>query len=225
MGKRAQQWTAVGPGVSKGFRGRELPFMLKPSKKGLEAEPHEFEVLVSKDGKPVTKGQVHEGDKGDIEGSWVGKDTGEYEIKILLDGEPINGSPFTCELMEPSDASKSYARGPGLEKARDDQPTYFDIFCLDKNNKPVPFEDALDIDMVYTDSDDKIKPKITNNKDGSYRVEYKAPHPGDLDINVMIAQRPIKDMPVQIRVQSGKELDKLMSQIDKLRKKLGLPKR
>merc|ERR1712087_444686 len=52
-----------------------------------------------------------------------------------------------------------------------------------------------------------------------------APHPGDLDINVMIANRPIKDMPIQIRVQSGKELDKLKNQIDNLRKKLGLPKR
>jgi len=58
------------------------------------------------------------------------------------------------------------------------------------------------------DVDVPIEPKIKDNGDGSYYVEYEADQPGDYTLNVAIAGTPIKDMPRDLKVCPGADPNK-----------------
>ena len=73
--------------------------------------------------------------------------------------------------------------------AFDDQPAFFTVYVKDKNGKPVVGEDALAVEIIPSQSEDKsvsIPSKIKDNGDGTYDFEYEATLPGDYTINVAI---------------------------------------
>ena len=130
-----------------------------------------------------------------------------------------------CTGFACTSSGLSYAEGPGLIAARDDQPSRFTVFCKDENGNPVAGEDSLDVVVENVATHVVATSHWVDKNDGSYAVEYSAKVPGKYLIRVQIDGKLIRDMPVTVLVSSGAELDALMHAIDKSRSNLGLGKR
>lgn len=223
--ERALKWSAAGPGLVKGWVSRIAPFVIK-SDQGDAAEASEFQIMAKHSAESIM-GDVQDGsDPRSYDARYLPHHMGDYEIVILLDNEPIAGSPYKVPVFESAIAGNSWAEGPGLVSARDDKPAHFTVFARDNNNEPVSGEDAMEIMIDYDDGKNTVsKVDVVDNKDGSYSVTYEATKPGELLINVTIYHKSIKDMPLTVRVQNGKDLDSVCHEINQLRKGLGLSPR
>lgn len=222
---RARAWKASGPGVSKGFRDRDLPFVLTPMSSSMTARADEWEIGVTDPTGRHLTGRCSEADYNNFDGFWKAMNIGGHSVEIKLGGEPISGSPYSCPISEGSDARKCYAEGPGLKGGRNDKPGKFTVFCFDKDGKPVKDEDSLVVHIENDADHSVVEAKVRDNRDGTYGCQYLASRPGDYTITVTIDNRPIKAMPVYVKIHDGKALDAVTSDIDKLRNGLDLDKR
>lgn len=57
-----------------------------------------------------------------------------------------------------------------------------------------------------------VSPKIKDNGDGTYAVEYAATVAGDYDLNVTIQEQPIRDMPTKLKVNKGIDASKTIAE-------------
>jgi len=220
---RALTWTASGPGLVKGWKLRNNLFTISNAQNA-SANVGEFVIIVK--GPESFMGSVTESDlPSRFEGSYRPPEVGQYSIDVRLGGEPIAKSPFSVQVNEASVSGMSWAEGPGLISARDDQPATFTVFCRDANNKPVIGEDALEVLISEDKTRTLVKASITDQKNGSYTVKYETKVPGDYTIMVQIDGQPIKDMPRRVHVARGKDLDALKTDINRIRERIELPKR
>jgi uncharacterized protein with FMN-binding domain len=95
--------------------------------------------------------------------------------------------------MENANSGKSYAEGPGLTAGKTRKPNNFTIHAVDGDGKPVT--SGGDPLQVSISGPEKVTPKFTDNKDGTYSVVYQVESPGDYKIDVTLHDQPIKDSP------------------------------
>jgi len=129
-----------GPGVEKGFAGRDLPFVVK---------------TLDKDGRPVPVGgadvvakvlgpkgavpcELKDNGDGTYSGSYRPEVPGDYRVMVLLDQEkPLGKSPYICKVKLGAAAGQSFAQGRGWKEAYDALPTLFTIYVKDEQGQPV----------------------------------------------------------------------------------------
>eukprot|EP00463_Aulacantha_scolymantha_P002284 TRINITY_DN296_c0_g2_i3.p1 TRINITY_DN296_c0_g2~~TRINITY_DN296_c0_g2_i3.p1 ORF type:complete len:316 (+),score=87.13 TRINITY_DN296_c0_g2_i3:550-1497(+) len=168
---------ATGKGVEKGFDGRALPFTIHAMNANGEPANNpkyqgEWDVKVEGPNGPVDC-KINDNGDGTISGVYTPEGLGEYQVAIAVKNparsspaEHIKGSVYKVKVKEGGDPAKSYAEGPGLSNAFDDQPAFFKVYVKDKNGKPVPNEDELTVDIV---------PKGTSGGSPSSNVKMVAP--------------------------------------------------
>jgi len=210
---------ATGKGVEGGVDGRPISFIIHAlDENGDPAKNSKYkadwDVRVTGPNGPIDC-KTHDNNDGTLTSHYIPEGVGNYEVAIAIKNpskdspaEEIKGSVYKLEVKEGGDRSKSYAEGPGLTNAFDDQPAYFTVYVKDKNGKPVVGEEGLAIDDLIPKgaSGDNIivsSQKINDNKDGTYDVEYEVGEPGDYTMNVVIVGEPIKGMPSDLVVSPG----------------------
>jgi len=199
---------AEGPGLEGGMQNKEGVFTIH---------------AVDADGKPVTQGgdpfnvvikgpegevKPHVTDNGDGTHTVKYKPTGhgKYEVLVDLHGKPIKDAPFHVNIKSAPNASKCYAEGPGLEEAWDNEPAYFTIHSVD--GEGVPRNEGGDpFKVKIRGPDGDLEPKVTDNGDGTYLVEYAPETPGDYQIDVDLEGKPIKGAPFKIKAKAGTDAD------------------
>jgi len=199
---------AEGPGLEGGQQGKEGVFTIhsvdadgKPVKTGGDA----FDVRIKGpdgDVKPVIK------DNGD--GTYTVKYNptghGDYTIDVLLHDEHIKDAPFNVRIKPAPNAGKSYAEGPGLEEAWDNEPAYFTIHSVDGEGNPrKEGGDPFTVKIKGPDGD--LQPTVKDNGDGTYSVSYAPDTPGDYTINVDLEGKPIKNAPFKVKAKAGTDAD------------------
>jgi len=129
------------------------------------------------------------------------KAPGNYKVDVTLHDKAIKDSPFHVEVKPSTDASKTYATGPGLTGGFDNEPARFKIHSVDPDGKPrteggEPFQVKISGPVPVT-------PKVVDNNDGTYDVTYEADKPGNYKIDVDLEGQPIKDSPFRPVIKSG----------------------
>jgi len=105
--------------------------------------------------------------------------------------------------MPGTDAEKSIAFGPGLEDGvTDTLPTYFTIQAKDRLGRPTkkggdPFQ------VKIKGPKGEVPCKVTDNGDGTYRVEYAPSDAGKHDVHVTLRDAPIMNAPFHVNVKHG----------------------
>jgi len=114
-------------------------------------------------------------------------------------------SPFHVLIKPDVDPNFSYAEGPGLLGATDNEPAHFTIFARDGDDQPKveggdPFE-------VYIDGPAAAETTVVDNGDGTYAVTYRPLVAGDYKVNVTLEGAPIKNAPYSVKVTEGIDYD------------------
>jgi len=146
---------------------------------------------------------------------------GDHVVEVKLDEANIKNSPFRVPIdwsSEWAHPGNSYAQGPGLEdgnRTRQNQPSAFTIFAVDKNGKrKTTGGDLFDVhieDPLF----DQIKADIVDKGDGTYNVTYQAKEPGINNISMFLRNRAnpltfdhIKDSPKPVNITLGTDPSK-----------------
>lgn len=163
-GANAQASYATGRGVGesgtgRAFRGRKQPFVIHSKSLANEYVVIAkwkciYTVTVTDPQGCKIPCDVNDNQDGTYSCSYNPIAIGAHQVSIVQEGKydipdaHIKNSVHDVNVAEGSDASKSYAQGPGLTNAFDDVPAYFTVHCLDCNGKPVAGEDTLQVDIT-----------------------------------------------------------------------------
>mmetsp|Transcript_11952 Transcript_11952/g.33648 ORF Transcript_11952/g.33648 Transcript_11952/m.33648 type:complete len:637 (+) Transcript_11952:104-2014(+) len=209
-GANAGNTWADGPGLAGGKTGRDLPFTIH----GVDADGNNcseggepYEVNISGPDGNVEPKVTDNGD-GTVGVVYNVSAPGDYKIDVGLHGQPIKDSPWNASVKAAPDASKSYAEGPGLEGAFDNEPAYFTVFAKDVNGNPVSGDDC----QVTVDGPGDAGANVTDNGDGTYAVEYHADEPGDYTINATLDGESVKNTPTTVKVTEGADAENVSIQ-------------
>jgi len=202
VGPDAGHSFAHGPGVDGPARVRQAaPFTVQSVDKNGKNVPtggDNFQVTVKDaQGNPLLV-QFNDTKDGTYQGTYTPTGPGRYTVDVALDGQPIKNSPYH-PLIENANAGKSWADGDGLTHGQTKHPLTFTIHSVDADGHPVkeggdPFE-------VKISGPQEVHPKVTDNGDGTYSVEYQVEKPGEYTVNVDLHGEPIKDAPFHPKIK------------------------
>jgi len=133
---------------------------------------------------------------------------------VLLNREKVAKSPYTVPIGWNSDMAcpeLSYADGPGLEPGlKNTEPAVFTIHAVKPDGTPQDCGGDLFDVHIEDPNKELLVPKITDNKDGTYAVEYQPTIPGNYHVDV-VQRNPenplfydhIKNSPVDVLIDPG----------------------
>jgi len=135
---------------------------------------------------------------------------GKYHIDVVqrnkakpLYYDHISNSPIDVIIEPGIDSTKCVAFGPGVEDGVTDTiPTNFTIQSKDSNGNNLT-EGGDHFDVIINGPEGEIKPEVTDNKDGTYTVEYQAEAPGEHKVNVLLDNENISRSPYTVNVKAG----------------------
>jgi len=200
-GVAANSW-AEGPGLENGVRTHH-PATFTVHSVDIDGKPvkHGGEPFVAKISGPQNKDvPLRDNGDGTYTGTYNVDRPGDYQVDISLYDEPIRDMPKRVHVKASSDAGKSYAEGPGLDHPATHKPQEFTIHAIDHDGRPRT-DGGEDFKVVLT-GPETIHPKVHDNGDGTYTVQYEPTKPGDYKVNVSLEDTPIKDMPRTIHVKA-----------------------
>jgi filamin len=162
---------AEGPGLEGGQQGKEGVFTIhsvdadgNPVRTG--GDP--FQVRIKGPGGEV-KPNIKDNGDGTHTVRYNPTGHGDYNIDVSLHDQPIKDAPFHVRIKPAPNAGKSYAEGPGLQEAWDNEPAYFTIHSVDNDGNPrTEGGDPFQVRIRGPDGD--LQPKVVDNGDGTYSV-------------------------------------------------------
>lgn len=199
---------AYGPGLEKAEVGYEAEFTVqlrtaggKDIKEGGETSV-DVQIKTPLNSPPI-KAEVRDNGDGTYHVTYTPKAQGKHIINVNVRSKPIQNSPFHLNVDKLGvDASKSKAYGPGLEGGASKEPTYFTIVANNKKGDPVGSGgDRFDI-KITDPYDTEIKSEVVDNKDGTYRVNYRPVDTGNHTIVVQHEGKNVAESPYHVRVET-----------------------
>jgi len=199
---------AEGPGLEGGQQYKDAKFTIhavdtegKPRNSG--GDP--FKVQVSGPEGKVKDVNVKDNKDGTYSVVYVPKKFGNYKVDVTLHKENIRDAPFDVAIRAAPSATKSWAEGPGLSEAWDNEPAFFTIHAVDEEGNPL--EEGGDIFDVKIKGPEDTEVEVVDNNDGTYAVSYHPQEPGDYTIDVKLENKNIKDAPFKVKCKEGTDVD------------------
>lgn len=101
-----------------------------------------------------------------------------------------------------TDAERTRVFGPGVEDGvQANEPTYFNIESIGTDGKPVKRGGDQFIVNIVGPRGEHVPAAITDNNDGTYRVEYMVAEPGPTRVNVTLRGKHVANSPYTINVK------------------------
>ena len=132
-------------------------------------------------------------------------EAGPHTVHVTFGGQPVPGSPFTVEAIPDkqvtvpkAEAGKVKAYGAGLEGGIANSPAEFTLDTRDAG----PGGLGLTIE-----GPSEAKIECFDHNDGTCMVRYWPTEPGEYNINVLYANKPIEKSPFKAQVMPSKRVD------------------
>ena len=148
---------------------------------------------------PTTKSETD--NNGDVAVKYTPKGDGKHIVKVTVNEENINGSPFAVNVTPSLDTSKSQATGPGVseEGVKEGSETHFTVNSFDKRgNKFVLSPENVKV-QITTSNGKSINPTMAKEEDG-VNVKYTVDSDENLKIDVSVNDIPVKGSPFTVKV-------------------------
>jgi len=135
-------------------------------------------------------------------GTWTvtyqARDNGQHDVSVVLK------TAVRVGINIGTDAAKSKVWGPGVEKegVQDNLPTYFNIESYGTDGQPMR-KGGDPYVVKVSGPKGEVPHKVTDNGDGTYRVDYAPSDAGQTRIDVTLRDKPVADSPYTINVREG----------------------
>lgn len=198
-------FNAYGPGLEKGEEHIPSEFTIEAKtffNKHIPISPDDLGINVQGPHGPVPVETVDNGD-GTYNVSYTPVEAGPHHINLTYRDRPIGKSPYTAGVGKgATEPALSEAYGPGVEPngITLDEPARFTIQAKNKvgDNKKQG-GDPFKVKITGPYGSDP-EPKVVDNGDGTYSVEYEPTVPGDHVVDVSLFDQGIKDNPFPVNV-------------------------
>jgi len=204
-GANAGNTYAEGPGLVGGKTGRDLPFTIF----GVDADGHRttdggepYDVKINGPNGAIHP-KVHDNGDGTVNVVYVPDVPGDYHVDVSLRGKHIKDAPFTAHVKAAPDASKSWAEGPGLHKAYDNEPAVFTVNARDQWGNPVSGDECT----VTVVGPSPTSVNIVDNGDGTYTVTYNVEDEGKFVVTAKLDGDVVKNTPAEVDAILGADAD------------------
>ncbi|XP_076469743.1 LOW QUALITY PROTEIN: filamin-A-like [Babylonia areolata] len=193
--------TAYGPGLSPDGVFMEAPteFTVDAHTVTPTGEGQVQAILTTPTGRKVAT-KVSNNKDGTYPVLYTPMEQGPQALDVTYDGNPIPGSPFKVNAVPGNDPNRVRAYGPGLEGGVTNKPNKFTVDMKGAG------KGALGLGIQ---GPTEAKMKCKDNHDGTCEVEYFPDQPGNYDISVNFAGKPIPDSPFRVRVSSEVDASKV----------------
>eukprot|EP01101_Sappina_pedata_P002915 TRINITY_DN1312_c0_g1_i2.p1 TRINITY_DN1312_c0_g1~~TRINITY_DN1312_c0_g1_i2.p1 ORF type:complete len:1238 (+),score=740.08 TRINITY_DN1312_c0_g1_i2:52-3765(+) len=187
--------TASGPGLEKAEQFLPAHFTIEAKNfvsSGQSSGAQDFAITVTGP-KPVDAPEVVDNGDGTFKVTYIPQAYGNHVISVQLRGQPISNGPFTVNVTKTSVT----ANGDGLEKGEQFIPLKFtvDARTLTDNGIPVTEDDLA---ITVRGPKGPVTPKIKDNGDGTFAVEFTPEDVGRYPVAVAIFGQPIIDVAVPV---------------------------
>jgi len=161
----------------------------------LSANPLRVEVL-SPNGKEVQSNVTASG-QSQWTVTYQATEKGSYDVNVYLK------SSVKVGIAVGTDASKTKVFGPGLEDGvQDNLPTYFTIEARGTDGQPMgKGGDPFEVKVKGPKGD--VPATVTDNGDGTYRVDYAPQDAGPHRVDVTLKNKPVANSPYTVNVKEG----------------------
>jgi len=172
-----------------------------------------FDVEVISPGGDVTPAHIKHNNDGTYDVDIEAEEAGPYKVDLFLRNKEIPGHiehikdfPKTI-IVEPGvDPKQTLVHGPGLEDGiLDTQPTYFMIETRDAHGRVIPGVKGAGqpFEVAIQGPNGKVPARITDNNDGTYRVDYEPTAAGTHTVGVTLKGEHVAQSPYKVRVDAG----------------------
>eukprot|EP01127_Copromyxa_protea_P008945 TRINITY_DN206_c0_g1_i1.p1 TRINITY_DN206_c0_g1~~TRINITY_DN206_c0_g1_i1.p1 ORF type:complete len:754 (-),score=220.15 TRINITY_DN206_c0_g1_i1:24-2285(-) len=205
---------AEGPGLEPGNKQTEPAnfkiFSILPNGQPKKTGGDLFDVQIEgPDGRLINPAIKDNGD-GTYDVEYQPQDSGKHHVDVILRNparpvfyQHLKNSPVDVDIAPGTDASNSIAYGPGIEPGNlDTAPTYFTIQARDKNGNNMP-EGGDPFEVKIQGPDGEVPAQVTDNGDGTYRVDYEPKTAGPHNIDVDLNGKPIKGSTFKVVIKPG----------------------
>lgn len=170
-----------------------------------DAGKAELKVDIHDPNKVLVKVVTKKIDETTYEITYVPKKQGLYTVTVTYGGKPIQKSPFKVEVSMAVDASKVYAKGPGIEPTgvKVNQKAEFNVFAKGAGEAELKVE--------VTDPEKKPVPAtVKKSKEiSTYDCFYEPKKPGKYCVSVTYGGKPIQKSPFMVEVAMAVDASKV----------------
>ena len=135
-----------------------------------------------------------------FEGAYEPKDSGNYEVAVDFDGEPLPNSPIKVSIKDPSKVKVSGSGVTG-KGANVGQPAEITVDCSDSGVAPV----SAKVTTPSGDTQDIVF-KPTAPGSSVFTGSYAPSETGDYNVEVDFDGKPVQDSPYKVNI---KDIDKV----------------
>ncbi|XP_066996805.1 filamin-A isoform X2 [Anabrus simplex] len=140
---------------------------------------------------------------GTFKANYIPKAGSRHTVQVNYGGVATKNSPYRVFVSEPLNPSKVQVFGPGIEKGvKSNTPTHFNIDCREAGQG--------DIQMALTsESGVDVPLRVTDNKDGTFTVDYCANQPGLYTATIVYGGIQIPKSPIRVPIQPHVDVSKI----------------
>ena len=128
-------------------------------------------------------------------GSYAPSETGDYNVEVDFDGEPVQDSPYKVNIK---DIDKVKVSGPGVtgEGAKVGEPAKIIVDCSESGVAPVSGK-------VKTSSGEKqdVKFEPTTENPNIFEGSYEPKNAGDYEVALDFDERPLPNSPIKVPIR------------------------
>ena len=139
---------------------------------------------------------------------WCNCILGKYDVHVKWNGRHIPKSPYRVDVSPDLDASKAYAKGPGLEPRGIVAGKYTDFTVYTRDAG----EGQVTVKVIDPRGGEDVDVIIESQEDGEYFVEYQPVNTGKHTIKVMFGGQHISGSPFHVFVGPPK-IDPIPSKV------------
>ncbi|XP_015782662.1 filamin-A isoform X2 [Tetranychus urticae] len=125
---------------------------------------------------------------------------GPHKVDVMVDGQPVKGSPFAVNATRGCNPGKVKAYGPGLEQGIVNQKN---TFTVETKGAGIG---ALGLSI---EGPSEAKMNCRDNRDGTCTVDYVPIETGDYDIGIKFANKQIPGSPFRVPVDHPVDVSKV----------------
>ena len=182
---------AYGPGLKGGVVGH-------PARFTVDTNGEQGTLGFSVEGPSYAKIECRDNGDGSAEVEYFPTAPGEYAVHVTCDGEDIPNSPYVPMIIPKTDYDPSavVASGPGLapKGVVIAQPTEFTVDTRKAGKAP------LDVSVMTNADYRPVDVKVTDNKDGTYKAQYKPDKLGKHTVHVNYGGVAVPKSPFRVGV-------------------------